>query len=164
MPDVSFNPTSEQDIPDILAIYNYYILNSTATFHESILNGTEIRRLLFFDNPRHGSFVIKTAGKIRGYCIISRHHPRSAYDYTGTVSVYLHPEFQRRGIGGRALDFLDEWAKAKNFHTLLAVICAENTGSIKLFESRGYLKCAHLKEVGLKFNRWLDIVYYQKLL
>jgi phosphinothricin acetyltransferase len=53
---------------------------------------------------------------------------------------------------------------AQNVHVLIASICGENTGSIRLFESLRLDKCAHFREVGEKFGRRLDVVYYQKIL
>lgn len=162
--DLSIVAASGADVPDILAIYNHYIQHSTATFHQTPLNLEEMKGLLFFENPRYGSFTIRKEEKICGYCIISRHHPRTAYDGTATLSIYLHPEAVGQGIGRKALEFLDHWASRCQLHVLLAIICAENAASIKLFEQSGYSRCGYLKEAGRKFDRWLDVVYYQKIL
>lgn len=161
---ITINPTTPADVSALLDIYNYYVLNSTATFHEKPITEAEMNQLLFFDNPRHASFVIKQGSNICGYCILSKHHVRSAYDHTGNVGIYLDRHYLQQGIGSQALDFLHQWAREKNYHTLISIISAENEGSIRLFERKGYFKCAHLKEVGLKFDRLLDVVYYQKIL
>lgn len=162
-PTVEFISVSVRDVPEILAIYNHYIQHSTATFHQTPLTSDEMKGLLFFENPRYGSFIIRKFGKTCGYCIISRHHPRTAYDGTATLSIYLQPEAVGQGIGRQALNFLENWASGRQIHVLLAVICAENIASIKLFEKSGYSKCGHLREVGRKFDRWLDVIYYQKI-
>lgn len=164
MSQIIIVPTAKDDVKTLLDIYNYYILHSTATFQEKPIDEAEMSQLLFFENPRHASFVIKKDGGVCGYCIISKHHIRSAYDRTGNLGIYIHPDFLRQGIGSIALDFINEWARNHHYHALIAVICAENSGSIRLFESKGYFQCAYLKEVGLKFGRVLDIVYHEKIL
>jgi L-amino acid N-acyltransferase YncA len=72
------------------------------------------------------------------------------------------PGQQRKGIGKRILLHLEDVAVAKGLKNLLGVITGDNTASIALFESAGYVKCAHYKNVGEKFNKVLDVVAYQK--
>jgi phosphinothricin acetyltransferase len=69
-----------------------------------------------------------------------------------------------RGLGGRGAQFIEDVAKSNGIHVLVATICGENEASIRLFERNGYEKCAHFREVGKKFGRWLDVVAYQKIL
>jgi L-amino acid N-acyltransferase YncA len=95
---------------------------------------------------------------------LKRFSEREGYGRTAEVSVYLLPEYRGMGLGGRAVVFLEEVARSNGFHALIASICAENTGSIRMFERNGYTKCAHLKEVGFKFERLLDVVDYEKIL
>jgi L-amino acid N-acyltransferase YncA len=155
MATVTINPATNSDLPELLRIYNYYVLNSTATFDEVPLTETEMMQVLLLTNnseaDRYRSFTIKKQNLICGYAIISKHHPRSAYLKTANVAVYIAPEFVRQGFGGIALDFLEKWAAQHQFHVLIAIICAENESSIALFSKKGYFKCAHLKEVGIKF-------------
>lgn len=155
---------NESHISELLEIYNDYVMNSTATFHERPLSAEEMRRVLYFNAPPYQSYCIVSDGRNAGYCIISRFHEREAYNGTATVSVYLKPEATGKGLGSAALSLLEVQAVQKGFHTLMALICAENEASIRLFERCGYTKCGHLKEVGRKFDRLLDVVYYQKIL
>ncbi|MGE5582408.1 MAG: N-acetyltransferase family protein [Bacillota bacterium] len=164
MGKIDFQPAAEDQVPVLLSIYNYYILNSTATFHKHPLSRAEMKALLFSDDPRYPSFIIYDGENICGYCLLKRFHEREAYNGTGEVTIYLNPGCQRKGIGGLAVDYLEEVARKNQFHTLIACICAENEGSIRLFASKGYEKCGHFKEVGRKFGRLLDVVYYQKIL
>lgn len=89
---------------------------------------------------------------------------REAYDSTAEATVYLKPGFTGKGIGNLAVKFIEEYALTQGFHALIALICGENTESIKVFEKNGYEKCAHYKEVGKKFGQWLDVVAYQKII
>jgi phosphinothricin acetyltransferase len=78
--------------------------------------------------------------------------------------VYLSHENIGKGIGNAALRYIEEFAKGRGFHTLIATICGDNDKSIKVFVRNGYEKCAHFKQVGRKFGQWLDVVAYQKIL
>ncbi|HEY4784497.1 MAG TPA: GNAT family N-acetyltransferase [Bacteroidales bacterium] len=154
----------EDDLPDIAAIYNYYVLNTSVTFHTHQLLPDEMRDLVFFDNPKYKTFVIADDRNLYGYLIISQHKKREAYDGTAEVSIYLKPECTGKGIGSQVLKYAEETARKSSIHVLIATICGENRQSIKLFEKNGYIKCAHYKEVGKKFNQWLDVVAFQKII
>lgn len=99
-----------------------------------------------------------------GYVYFSPYKKREAYMGTSEVTLYLLESKTRRGIGLDALSMIERRAEQAGIHTLLSVICGENEGSIRLFEKCSYEKCAHMKQVGRKFGRYLDVVIYQKLL
>lgn len=162
--DLKFIEMNENYLPQVLEIYNHYIQTSTATFHTQPLTLEEMRPIVFFEDPRFKAFVIFAAEQLCGYCILARFKTREAYQITAEATLYLKPEFTGKGIGSHALQFLEKLARQKGFHSLIGGICGENTASIKLFEKNGYHKCAHYREIGIKFGRFLDIVHYQKLL
>lgn len=162
--DYRFEEIKEIHLPDVLEIYNDYIMNSTATFHLKPLSLKEMRELVFFENKRYRTFVVIEEGKICGYVYLAQHKKREAYDDTGEVTVYLRSNHMGKGLGTAALKHIEGFAKGKSFHVLIATICGENEKSIRLFEKNGYFQCAHYKEVGKKFGKWLDLVAYQKIL
>jgi len=155
---------NEKYAVDALALYNAYVLTSTATFSIAPLKKTEMDRLLFTGLDRFPSFAIVWDGEFAGYIMLNRYKPREAYDGTAEVTIYLDEFYHGRGIGKEAMKFMENWAKEKNFRALLGVICAENEPSIALFEKLDYFRCAHFKKVGVKFGRVLDVVIYEKLL
>lgn len=157
-------PLQEEHLDAVRQIYNHYILNSTATFHAKALTIEEMRELVFFPDPRRQSFVILDGKAVCGYAFIARHKPRQAYDFTGEVSVYLKPGYEHKGLGSLAIRHLEEHARRHGFHVLLATICGQNEASLALFRSNGFQQCAHLREVGRKFDQWLDIIVCQKIL
>jgi L-amino acid N-acyltransferase YncA len=164
MMNLLFNEVSQNDISFITELYNYYIINTTATFHTNPLNHDEMQSLLFFKETIYKSFVIICNNHKAGYVFISPHKTRQAYAKTAEISVYLEKSFLKMGIGSKAVAFIEDFARKNKFHTLIATICGENETSIKLFEKNGYIKCAHYKEVGFKHDRYLDVVSYQKML
>lgn len=164
MVQVSFLEITEAYLPQVLEIYNHYIENSTATFHIQPLTLEEMRRIVFFPDPRLKTYLVLDRENLAGYCILGRYKEREAYGITAEVTIYLHPKYTGRGIGSQALKFIERLARQNQFHSLLSGTCGENSASIKLFEKNGYTRCAHYREIGKKFGRLLDLVYYQKLL
>ena len=161
---VRFEEMLEEFLPEVARIYNYYILNSTATFHAKELSLDDIRDIVFTGSTRFKSYAIKDGERICGYSILSPFKKREAYDATAEITVYLDAAYTGKGIGSRAIKHLEKTAADNGFHVLLAVICGENDSSIKLFQKLGYEKCAHYREVGKKFGRLLDVVSYQKII
>jgi L-amino acid N-acyltransferase YncA len=159
-----FEKMREEYLVDVLDIYTYYILNSTATFHKKPLSVGEMKELVIFENSRYETYVIKDETEVVGYVILTQHKKREAYDSTAEVTIYLRSSCIGKGIGSIAINFIEDIARQKEFHVLVATICGDNINSIRLFEKNGYFKCAHYKEVGRKFGKWLDLVAYQKLL
>lgn len=164
MSNYTFQEAKEEHLAALLEIYNYYVLNTTATFHASPLSVTDMRKLVLFDDCKYRTFVIKEYEVIMGYVLLTQHKTREAYDRTGEVTVYLQHNFTGFGVGSRAVQYIEEFARDKGFHVLIATICGDNDKSIQMFERNGYEKCAHYKQVGRKFDQWLDVVAYQKLL
>jgi len=159
-----FEKIKEDHLSSVLQIYNHYVLNTTATFHAQELITAQMRELVFFENPRYQTLVIFWNGECCGYVFITQHKKRQAYDATGEVSVYLKPGYEGKGIGSSALNQIEQHARCHHYHVLIATICSQNEASLRLFMRNGYQQCAHYKQVGRKFNQWLDVIACQKIL
>jgi L-amino acid N-acyltransferase YncA len=164
MKNCSFSVLQESHLPVIREIYNHYVRNSTATFHTQPLTLGELRELVFFSNPKYQTYAICNELQVCGYVLLTRHKKRAAYDQTAEVTLYLDPAFTGKGFGSQALHFIEATARQAQFHVLVATICAENRPSIRLFTKNGYRQCAHYHEVGRKFERWLDLLAFEKIL
>ncbi|MDN4604065.1 GNAT family N-acetyltransferase [Paenibacillus sp. F6_3S_P_1C] len=164
MPVYSFEEIKEQDLTEVREIYNYYVSNTTISFHTEELTLEEIKASVMNQNPRFKSFVIKEEQEIKGYVLITQYKSKQAYDFSGEVTIYLKPDIVGKGIGGTALRFIEDVAREQGFYTLIATVCMENTRSISLFDKHGYEQCAMFKGVGYKFQRRLDIGSFQKVL
>jgi L-amino acid N-acyltransferase YncA len=159
-----FEEISEKHLPEVREIYNHYVLNTTCTFNTHALSLDEMKRMVFFDDQRYKTFVLTEDNSVCGYVFLKPHSEREAYDKTAEVTVYLKPGLIGKGLGSMCIRYIEKHAKVNAFHALLAVICGENEKSIRLFERNGYKKCAHYREIGEKFGRFLDVVVYQKIL
>ena len=161
---MEFKRVQEEDIKALREIYLYYINHTTVTYHKREISMEEMRGILIFDNPKYESYAIWDQEEICGYVILTQYKVREAFDQTAEVTIYLKKGYEGKGIGTKAIKWIEERAKTKELHVLVALICGENTASMCLFEKNGYEKCAHYKEVGYKFDRWLDLVCYQKII
>jgi phosphinothricin acetyltransferase len=162
--DIIFEEMKEEYLSEVLQIYTYYVLNTTVSFHMQIPTRKQMRQMVFFNNEKYKTLVILDDKQICGYVLINQYKDREAYDATAEVTIYLKPESVGKGIGSIAISYIEDYAKQQGVHVLLAIICGRNEASIRLFSKNGYNKCAHYKEVGLKFGQLLDIVAYQKII
>ena len=154
----------ESDLVAINAIYNHYVLHSTCTYQ--LTPETEEARLAWFHGhgEAHPVTVAESGGEIVGWGSLSRFHTREAFAGSVENSVYIRHDRQRRGIGRALLADQIERARALGHHTILAGISAEQIPSITLHEAFDFQKVAHLREVGWKHERWLDLIFMQLLL
>lgn len=159
---ITFHETEEHHFPLIKEIYDWYIENSTATFHTEPVAIGQLKEFIFVHHPRYKSFVIYAGDQMAGYCFLTYYKNRQAYDRTAEVTIYLKHDFCYKGLGKIALAYLEEKARGTGIRNLVGIISGDNHGSIALFEHAGYTKCAHFRNVGEKFNKVLDVVAFQK--
>ena len=148
------------DASAIAIIYNHYILNSTFTFEEEVVDESIIIKRLCA-NEKHQWWVYEEDGKILGYAYPSIWKARTAYRFTVESSLYINLDNQKRGIGTKLYNKLIQALKKEGFHVILAGISLPNDISIFFHEKIGFKKVAHLKDVGFKFEKWIDIGYWE---
>ncbi len=155
----------EADLPGILEIYNHSILYTTAVY-DYTPHTLEMRRTWFGQKQLHNHPVIvaEIGGEVAGFASFGPYRPWAAYKYTVENSVYVHPGYRGHGIGKRLLGVTIDRAKELDVHVIIAGIDATNEASIRLHTNFGFTEAGHFKEVGFKFNRWLDLVFYHLLL
>jgi phosphinothricin acetyltransferase len=145
-------------------IQNHYVVNSTATFHTEPVTLDE--RLSWLENrsPSHPVTVAEVEGAIAGWGALEVFRGRRAYRHTAEFSVYVHHEWHRRGIGRAIMTDLVSRARALQHHALVGGCCSESTAVITMLEVMGFDRVAHFREVGRKFDRWLDVVFLELVL
>lgn len=156
---------TENDLPAILEIYNHSILHTTAVYdyHAHTL---DMRRKWFEQKCADGQPVLVAVkgGVIAGFASYGPFRPWAAYKYTVENSVHVHPGFRGQGVGRQLLALTIERARQADVHAIIAGIDATNAVSIKLHTSFGFVRAGCFEQVGFKFNRWLDLEFYQLLL
>lgn len=162
---MTISPASEADAGQIAGIYNHYITTSHATFElDEISAGEMIDRLRDVRASGYPFLVYKVGSEIIGYAYRHKYRPRPAYRHAIEVSVYVKPGNEGRSIGTALYaSLLTEITKA-DFHAVLAGISLPNDPSIRLHEKFGFQKVAHFHEVGFKFDRWIDVGYWELII
>ncbi len=153
------------DAPQIAEIYNHYIATSHATFEIDTVDTIEIeKRIDKFRVAGYPYLVCEDNGEIAGYAYGHQFRPRPAYRHSIEVSVYIKPGHERKAIGTRLYESLFSEINKGDFHTIIAGISLPNEASVKLHEKFGFKKVAHFREVGRKFDRWIDVGYWEMIL
>ncbi|MBK5272865.1 MAG: N-acetyltransferase [Bacteroidia bacterium] len=152
----------EDDLPQLLAIYNDIILHTTAVYDYEP-HTLEMRKTWFRTKQEQGFpvFVAEEENQILGFSSIGPFRAWAAYKYSVENSVYVTADARGKGIGKLLIPPLIEAAKKLQLHTIIAGIDATNEASLKLHKGFGFEEVAHFKEVGWKFDRWLDLKFLQ---
>jgi phosphinothricin acetyltransferase len=164
MSDCSIRLATQADAEDINDIQNHYVVRSTATFLTEPLTLEQRLAWLEGHSPAHPVIVAEAEGSVVGWGSLEVFRARPAYRHTAEFSIYVHHERHRGGIGRAILADLLARARALGHHALVGGCCSESTAIIALLEASGFSRVAHFREVGRKFDRWLDVVFLQRLL
>lgn len=162
---VDIRDAREADVEAMCSIYNYYVVNSVVSFDTS--EQAHEDRLKWLEHHQEEKLPVLVAdsnGKILGWASLSYYHSRCAYRSTVEFSIYLDHKAVGKGLGKAMLAALIERAEAGGYHCIVGLICSENETSIRLSQSFGFEVVGELKEVGRKFDRWLNVTFVQKIL
>lgn len=163
--EITIRNAAEQDLPQLLGIYNEIIANTTAVYDYDP-HTLEMRRKWFHTKQEQGFpvFVAEEGEKIVGFSSIGPFRAWAAYKYTVENSVYIAADQRGKGIGKLLMPPLIEAARQLNLHTIVAGIDASNDASIRLHQYFGFEEVAHFRQVGFKFDRWLDLKFLQLII
>ncbi|MFC7396467.1 GNAT family N-acetyltransferase [Chelatococcus sp. GCM10030263] len=162
---VAIRVATEADLGDILAIYNDAVLTTTAIWNETPAD-LESRRAILADRRAKGYpfLVAEAEGRVVGYASFGDFRLFEGYRHTVEHSVYVAADQRGRGIAKSLMPPLIDAARDLGKHVMVAGIEAGNAPSIRLHEHFGFETVGHMREVGTKFGRWLDLVLMQKIL
>jgi phosphinothricin acetyltransferase len=152
----------QNDLQALLDIYNYEVVNGVSTLD---LNPRSLADWqLWFDRhnvENHPLYIAEIDGCVAGYSSLSSYREKEAYKSTVELSIYISPDYRKRGIATALMEFILEEGKADaRTHSVVSVITAGNEASCKLHEKFGFTFCGTVPEVGMKFGKFQDIVTY----
>ncbi|MDD7910023.1 GNAT family N-acetyltransferase [Pseudovibrio exalbescens] len=154
------------DLPALLMIHNDAVRNSAAIW--LVQEDTLEERKAWLEGRWAKGYPVYVAesddGTFLGYASFGPYKEKSGYDLTVEHSVYVMAEAQGSGAGSALLNALIEKAKVDGYHVMIAGIDSENTGSIRFHERFGFHTSGVVREVGFKYNRWLDLVIMSLIL
>jgi len=159
---ITVRQATENDLPQILAIYNEIIANTTAVYYYEP-HTLEMRKQWFAERKQQGFpvFVAEEDGMILGMSAIGPFRIPTAYRFTVENTVHVAAAARGRGIGKLLMPPVIEAAGDLNMHAIIAGIDATNEVSLRLHKSFGFEEVAHFKEVGYKFGKWLDLKFLE---
>ena len=163
---VTVRHATRADVPAITRIYAHSVEHGTASFELTAPDEAEMTRR-FNELTAHGFpyLVAVVDGAVVGYAYAGPYRSRPAYRFTVENSVYVAHDSHRRGIGKALLQALIEACTEKGFRLMVAVIGDSNqAASIRLHEAAGFEHAGIFKNIGYKFDRWLDSVLMQRAL
>jgi L-amino acid N-acyltransferase YncA len=166
MNDISLRTAATADIAAITRIYAHAVDYGTASFELEPPDEAEMARrqqsLLTRDFPY---IVAELAGAVVGYAYAGPYRDRRAYDWCIEDSLYIAPEFHRKGIGRLLLTRLVAESETRGFRQMIAVIGdSANTASIAVHAAVGFRLIGSFQSIGFKHGRWLDTVLMQRAL
>lgn len=150
-----------RDIPGILEIYSPFILNTAVTFEEEIPSEESFWERMQAIMAELPFLVCEIEGKIAGYAYASGYRSRASYRWSKEVSVYIHPDFQRKRVGHALYTSLNKMIQYQGVANLLAIITMPNEQSVAFHEHFGYIKCAEFSKVGYKMNQWQNVGWFE---
>jgi phosphinothricin acetyltransferase len=164
MGDYLIRDATPDDLQAILDIYNHEVANGTATWDTAPREYEAQVAWLEAHAAPYCAIVVLEGSDIVAWGSLSRYHPRPGYRFTVEDTVYVRPDRQRRGLGRTVLLELVARAKAGGFHAILGKISGDNEASIELHRAAGFFEAGRERELGYKFDRWLDCVTMQLLI
>ena len=151
------------DLPALAAIYNEAVANSVSTFDVEPQPPELFAERVASTRPGDHVIVPEESGRVIGMAYAATYRPRPAYAATRETSIYLGPDARGRGLGRILYGELLARVDADGIHVCLAVIAQPNPASEALHAALGFERVGTLREVGRKFDRWVDTTWWQRV-
>jgi phosphinothricin acetyltransferase len=166
MTEITLRGVRPDDIAAITLIYAEAVAHGTASFEIEPPDAAEMaRRQQTLSANGYPYLVAELAGTVAGYAYAGPYRARPAYKWTVEDSIYIGPEFHRRGIGGRLLARVVTESELRGFRQMIAVIGdSAQTASIAVHAAAGFTMIGTMRSVGFKHGQWLDTVLMQRRL
>lgn len=152
------------DAAAVAAIYNHYVEHTIVTFEESPVSSAEMDGRIARVAADYPWLVVERDARVVGFAYANRWHERCSYRLSVETTIYLAVDEVSAGLGTALYGRLLEQLESGGFHTAIGGIALPNGASVALHEKLGFSRVAAFREVGRKFDRWIDVGYWQRLL
>lgn len=156
----------ESDLVHVSRIYSHAVETSISTFDLEPPDRDYWLERLDGDHP--GDHLIVAVDehdhRVVGYAYSWSYRPRPAYDMTRETSIYLDESVRGEGVGKLLYEALLETLSISGVHTAVALVALPNPASEALHRACGFEEVGKLSQVGWKFDQWIDVKWYQRML
>ncbi|OAI43431.1 phosphinothricin acetyltransferase [Verrucomicrobia bacterium SCGC AG-212-E04] len=150
------------DAAAICAIYNHYVTDSIITFEETpVLTDDMAGRIAEVLEAPLPWLVFAAENGVLGYAYASAWKSRCAYRFAVEATVYIAPGATGGRLGTQLYEALIADLRTRSLHCVIGGVALPNAASVALHEKLGFEKVAHFKQVGRKFDRWIDVGYWE---
>jgi L-amino acid N-acyltransferase YncA len=157
-------PVKDSDTRQISDIYNHFVNHTIVTFDEEEVTDKEMSDYIQKVQEKYPWLVYEEQGAVAGYAYAGSWKSRCAYRYSVETTIYLRPEEGGRGLGTQLYGELIRQVREMGIHSAIGGIALPNPASIRLHEKLGFQKIGHFREVGFKFDKWIDVGYWELIL
>ena len=152
---------SSADAPQICGIYSPIVRDTAVSFEQAVPDAKAIAARISETLQQYPWLVCEINRQIAGYAYASSFRPRSAYQWTTETTVYIHPNYQRRGIARALYTSLIAVLRRQGYCNAIGVIALPNDGSVGAHEAVGFRKVGVLENMGYKLKGWRDTGWWQ---
>ncbi len=150
------------DAAEIAAIYNHYVANTVITFDVEPISDEDMLSKITTLQKNYPVLVATIGDTVAGFAYGSQWKAKAAYKHSAETTIYMHPEYQTKGLGLRLYNALLTSLPLFDIVNAIACITIPNDASIKLHEKLGFYKVGRFDKVGFKKETWIDVEYWQK--
>ncbi|HYH01343.1 MAG TPA: GNAT family N-acetyltransferase [Terriglobales bacterium] len=160
--DYRLVPMTEEHRQAVMDIFNYYVENSFAAYPDTKLEYRFFDHLLNMCRGYSALVVTTSTGEVAGFALLHPYHPAPTFKRTAELSYFLAPAHTRKGIGKLVLERLVADARLLGIGHLLASVSSRNEESLAFHRNNGFSECGRFHQVGHKFERDFDVVWFER--
>lgn len=167
--EIIIRDVKPEDAERLVEIYSYYVLNTAVSFEYNAPSVEEFKERIINTTEKFPYLVCEKNNKVIGYAYAGAYSTREAYSWTATTSIYIDKDYRRQGIGSMLYYELEERLQELGIINILAGVAYSEKedeylshDSYQFHIKEGYTEVAHIKAVGKKFDRWYDLLWFQK--
>jgi phosphinothricin acetyltransferase len=155
-----------RDLDALTALYNFFVETTPITFDIEPFTAEERAPWLakYSTDGPHQLFAAFVDGDLAGYANSGLHRAKPAYQTSIETTIYVDPRFARHGVGRALYGRLFSTLEDQDVHYAYAGVVVPNPASVAFHKSFGFTEIGTFHEVGRKFGRFHDVLWFEKRL
>lgn len=170
--EIEIRSATVEDVEDILNVYSYYVLNTAISFEYNVPTVEEFKNRIRRTLEKYPYYVAILDNKIIGYAYAGSFVGREAYKYSSELTIYIHKNYKKQGIGNLLYQKLEEDLKQNGIKNLYACIGTPvnkadeylDFNSVEFHKHLGFKQVGEFHKCGYKFDRWYNMVWLEKII